>query len=32
MSIEERDKTRIVNYINGLLEQDSEEEGALDER
>lgn len=32
MSIEERDKTRIVNYIDGLLEQDSSEEGALNEQ
>lgn len=32
MSIEEVDKTRIVNYINELLVQDSEEEGALNDQ
>jgi hypothetical protein len=32
MSIEERDKTRIVNYIDGLLNQDTNEEGALNNR
>ncbi len=32
MSIEERDRTRIVNYINELLEQDNSEEGALNDR
>ena len=32
MSIEERDRTRIINYIDGLLNQDSTEEEALNEQ
>lgn len=32
MSIEENEKRRIIEYIDSLLSQDSEEEGALNER